>query len=186
MMQSNGTEDGGKRTVVEEGTQFKGALSSSCPIDVRGRVEGEVETPSLTVSASGIVHGRAKVGSVRSEGELSGEFDADSVVLAGTVRDSTVIRARELEVKLSAGNGKMQVTFGDCELSVGEEPTDKRDLDASAEASRPAAVDEPKLEADSDDDDTEVEAQGGKRRRKRKGGPEDPGQSFEPGASHGS
>jgi cytoskeletal protein CcmA (bactofilin family) len=33
---------GGKKTLVEEGTQFKGSLTSSCPVVVRGRVEGDV------------------------------------------------------------------------------------------------------------------------------------------------
>jgi cytoskeletal protein CcmA (bactofilin family) len=113
-----------KHTVIEEGTEFKGTLTSSCPVDVRGRIDGEVATPALTVSASGSVHGRAKVGSVRSEGELSGEFDADTIELAGSVRDNTVIRARSLEVKLASERGKLQVTFGECELSVGDEPTE--------------------------------------------------------------
>src|SRR5262245_12258543 len=113
-----------RHTVVEEGTEFKGTLNSSCPIDVRGRIEGDLTTPALTVSASGAVHGKAKVGAVRSEGELSGEFDADSVELAGTVKDNTVIRARSLEVKLASSRGKLQVIFGECELSVGDEPTE--------------------------------------------------------------
>jgi cytoskeletal protein CcmA (bactofilin family) len=107
-----------KRTIVEEGTRFKGTLSSSCPVDVRGRVDGEIETPALTVSASGAVHGQAKVGSVRSDGELSGEFDADTVQLSGTVRDNTVIRARSLDVKLSSERGKLQVIFGEAEQPV--------------------------------------------------------------------
>jgi cytoskeletal protein CcmA (bactofilin family) len=114
-----------RHTVVEEGTEFKGALTSSCPIDVRGKIEGDVTTPALTVSATGAVHGRAKVGAVRSEGELSGEFDAESVELAGSVRDNTVIRARSLEVKLASTPGKvLQVMFGECELAIGAEPTD--------------------------------------------------------------
>jgi cytoskeletal protein CcmA (bactofilin family) len=113
-----------KHTVIEEGTEFKGTLTSSCPVDVRGRIDGEVATPALTVSASGSVHGRAKVGSVRSEGVLSGEFDADTIELAGSVRDNTVIRARSLEVKLASERGKLKVIFGECELSVGDEPTE--------------------------------------------------------------
>lgn len=128
-----------KVTVVEEGTEFKGTLSSSCPVDVRGRVEGELSTPSLTVSASGAVHGRAKVGAVRSEGEISGEFEADRVELSGRVRDNTVIRARSLEVKLERARG-LQVMFGECELSVGDEPTEhdrEREADA-AKAAMPA------------------------------------------------
>ncbi|HSU39303.1 MAG TPA: polymer-forming cytoskeletal protein [Polyangiaceae bacterium] len=119
---SNTSRPMNKVTVVEEGTEFRGTLTSSCPVDVRGRVEGELATPTLTVSASGAVHGRAKVGEVRSLGEISGEFDAERVELAGVVRDNTVIRARSLDVKLASERGKLQIIFGECELSVGEEP----------------------------------------------------------------
>jgi cytoskeletal protein CcmA (bactofilin family) len=112
---------GGKKTLVEEGTQFKGALQSNCPIEVKGRIDGEVTAPALSVSTSGAVHGRIKVGEMQSQGELSGEFDADIVQLSGTIKDSTIIRAKSLEVKLSAANGKMQVTFGDCQLEIGSE-----------------------------------------------------------------
>jgi cytoskeletal protein CcmA (bactofilin family) len=121
----------GKKTLVEEGTQFKGSLTSDCPIEVKGRVEGDLTAPALSVSASGAVHGKVKVGEMKSQGELAGEFDADVVQLSGTVKDNTVIRARSLEVKLVPANGKMQVIFGECELEVGseqpakEQPKDK-------------------------------------------------------------
>jgi cytoskeletal protein CcmA (bactofilin family) len=114
-----------RRTLVEEGTQFKGSLSSDCPIEVKGRIEGDLAAPALSVSPSGAVHGRVKVGEIRSQGELAGEFDADMVQLSGTVRDNTVIRAKSLEVKLSPENGKMQVIFGECELEVGSEHSEK-------------------------------------------------------------
>jgi len=32
----------GKHTLVEEGTELKGSLTSSCPVLVRGRIDGEV------------------------------------------------------------------------------------------------------------------------------------------------
>jgi cytoskeletal protein CcmA (bactofilin family) len=115
----------GKQTIVEDGTELRGTLTSTCPIVVRGRVDGEVDTPSLLVSENGAVHGRAKVGALRSQGEISGEFDAETVELAGRVRDNTVIRARSLEVKLASEEGKYQVMFGECELAVGEAPTDE-------------------------------------------------------------
>jgi cytoskeletal protein CcmA (bactofilin family) len=132
-----------KHTVIEEGTEFKGTLTSSCPVDVRGRIDGEVATPALTVSASGSVHGRAKVGSVKSEGVLSGEFDADTIELAGSVRDNTVIRARSLEVKLASERGKLQVTFGECELSVGDEPTEHDHVEPPALKAAEARVEAP-------------------------------------------
>ena len=117
MTDSNAAQS--RKTTVEEGTHFKGAISSSCPIEVKGRIEGDVTAPALSVSAGGAVHGRVKVGEIRSQGELAGEFDADTVQLSGTVRDNTVIRAKSLEVKLSPAEGKMQVVFGECSLEVG-------------------------------------------------------------------
>jgi cytoskeletal protein CcmA (bactofilin family) len=189
-----------RHTVVEEGTEFKGALTSSCPIDVRGRIEGDVTTPALTVSATGAVHGRAKVGAVRSDGELSGEFDAESVELAGSVRDNTVIRAKSLEVKLSSTPGKLlQVMFGECELSIGAEPSDADEVapvvEAAAAVEAPAAAveapaevaapvaDAPAAEAtpadaSGDESDDEASAEPGgptgkKRRGKQKEAPQD-------------
>jgi cytoskeletal protein CcmA (bactofilin family) len=119
------TDPKSRKTLVEEGTQFKGSLSSDCPIEVKGRIEGDLSAPALAVSASGAVHGRIKVGEIRSQGELAGEFDADLVQLSGTVKDNTVIRAKSLEVKLTPPNGKMQVIFGECELEVGSEHAEK-------------------------------------------------------------
>jgi cytoskeletal protein CcmA (bactofilin family) len=115
---------GTKQTIVEEGTQFKGSLTSTCPVLVNGRVEGDVETPTLSVSATGSVKGKVKVGEVSSQGEIEGEFDADSVQLAGRVRDNTVIRAKTLEVRL-ASDGKMQVIFGESQLAIGDTPSDE-------------------------------------------------------------
>jgi cytoskeletal protein CcmA (bactofilin family) len=116
-------DTGGKKTLVEEGTQFKGSLSSSCPIVVRGKIEGDVTAPSLQVSATGAVHGKVKVGEMQSQGELAGEIDADIVQLSGTVKDKTVVRAKSLEVKLTPVTGKMQVIFGECTLDVGDMPS---------------------------------------------------------------
>jgi len=116
---------GGKQTVVEEGTQFKGSMTSTCPILVNGRIEGDIDTPALAVSATGSVKGTVKVGQVHSQGEIEGEFDAETVRLAGRVRDNTVIRAKSLEVKLVSENAKMQVVFGETELSIGDNPVDE-------------------------------------------------------------
>jgi len=102
---------GDRKTLVEEGTQFKGSLQSNCPIEVKGRIEGDVTAPALTVAPGGAVHGKVKVGEIRSQGELAGEFDADVVQLSGTIKDNTVIRAKSLEVKLSSPTNKMQVIF---------------------------------------------------------------------------
>jgi len=131
---------GGKKTLVEEGTQFKGSLSSSCPVVVRGRVEGDVSAPSLQVSATGAVHGKVKVGEMQSHGELSGEFDADTVQLSGSVKDNTIVRAKSLEVKLTPATGKMQVVFGECTLDVGEAPSKEAAINPSKKEADKTAV----------------------------------------------
>lgn len=134
-----------KQTLVEEGTELRGSLTSTCPILVRGRVEGDIQAPSLSVSLSGAVQGKAKVGEIKSEGEIAGEFDADVVQLSGRVRDNTVIRAKSLEVKLTPQNGKMQVVFGECELDIGDAPrkaevATKADKEPKKKAKDAAAV----------------------------------------------
>jgi cytoskeletal protein CcmA (bactofilin family) len=129
-----------KQTLVEEGTQFKGSLSSNCPIVVKGKIDGDVAAPSLNVSSTGSVHGTVKVTDLRSAGELSGDFESDTVQLSGVVKDNTRIRAKSLEVRLSAPQGKMQVVFGECNLDVGD-PLSKEDAIRSATqvAAPPAA-----------------------------------------------
>jgi cytoskeletal protein CcmA (bactofilin family) len=112
----------GKKTLIEEGTELKGTLTSTCPIVVQGRVEGEMSGPSVEVTESGVLSGKAKVTELRSRGELAGEFDAKVVELSGRVRDKTIIRAESLEVSLRRSEGRIEMVFGDCELAVGDAP----------------------------------------------------------------
>jgi cytoskeletal protein CcmA (bactofilin family) len=112
-----------KRTLVEEGTTFKGSLTSTCPIFVKGGVEGDIQAPSLTVATSGTVSGKVKAGELKSEGSIAGDFDVEKVQLSGTVKDNTVIKAKTLEVKLTVPSSKMQVVFGEVELEIGDAPS---------------------------------------------------------------
>lgn len=147
----------GKHTLVEEGTEFKGTMSSSCPIVVMGKVEGDVAGPVIHVTPSGVVSGVVKVKQLRSDGELAGEVEADTVEISGRVRDRTVIRARSLEVSLSVQKGGMQVVFGECELAVGDEPNKEAAVaqaltpPAAAEAAKPGAAAKPGSNSDADD-----------------------------------
>jgi cytoskeletal protein CcmA (bactofilin family) len=122
--------DNEKKTLVEDGTHFKGSLTSTVPIVVRGRIEGEVKAPSLRISETGAVHGRVTVEEIVSEGELSGEFDANLVQLSGVVKDKTIVRARSLQVKLVA-SGIMEAVFGECLLDVGDLPDKQAAINSS-------------------------------------------------------
>jgi cytoskeletal protein CcmA (bactofilin family) len=99
-------------TLIEEGTELTGSLSSSCPVVVKGRFVGDVTAPSLTVSASGAVDGKMTVAELRSSGEISGELETDTAELTGNVKDNTIVRAKSLEVKLTPQNGKVELVFG--------------------------------------------------------------------------
>src|SRR5512139_2542341 len=140
MSEKNGLPTG-KHTLVEEGTEFKGTMSSSCPIVVMGKVEGDVTGPVIHITPSGVVSGVVKVKQLRSDGELAGEVEADTVEISGRVRDRTVIRARSLEVSLSTTKGGMQVVFGECELAVGDEPN--KEAAVAAALAPPAAAASP-------------------------------------------
>jgi cytoskeletal protein CcmA (bactofilin family) len=134
---SDTTDRSQKRTLVEEGTEFKGSMKSSCPIVVMGKIEGDVTGPSIQITPSGVVAGVVRVTELRSDGEVAGEVNADTVTLSGRVRDNTVIRAKTLEVSLSRSSGPpMEVVFGQCELSVGDVP-DKEAAIAAATAPPP-------------------------------------------------
>jgi hypothetical protein len=110
-----------QETVVGEGTEFEGAIRSQCPITVNGNLLGDVSGPILIVTGTGSVRGRIKVAEVKSEGEIAGEIDAESVDLSGHVGDKTTIRAASLQVKLSQNGtgGIMQVSFENCDVNVG-------------------------------------------------------------------
>jgi cytoskeletal protein CcmA (bactofilin family) len=127
----------GKHTLVEEGTEFKGTMSSSCPIVVMGKVEGDVAGPVIHITPSGVVAGNLKVKDLHSAGELAGEVEAETVQISGRVRDRTVIRARSLDVSLNVTKGGMQVVFGECELAIGDEPSKEA---AIAAATAPPAT----------------------------------------------
>jgi cytoskeletal protein CcmA (bactofilin family) len=144
----------GKHTLIEEGTELRGSVSSKCPIVVVGRIDGDVTGPMIHVAASGVVSGKVNVKQLHSEGELAGEVEAETVHIAGTVRDNTRIRARSLQVTLNTKKG-MEVVFGECELAIGDEP-DKQAAIAAAlappvEATPPTPVMETKTESKPDD-----------------------------------
>ena len=121
-----------KRTIIENGTEIDGAIKSQRPIILSGSVKGQVTAPSLEVTKDGMVKGTVKVSMFSCKGEVGGEVDAETVELSGRVCDATVIRSKSLDVKLAQGEGAMGVTFGNCELQVGELPAMKKEKPAAS------------------------------------------------------
>jgi cytoskeletal protein CcmA (bactofilin family) len=126
---------GDKQTLIENGTEFKGTMKSTCPVVVNGRVEGELSAPELDVTATGTVRGNIKAERLSSRGTLSGNIDAGDLFLSGTVGSKTVIKAKNIEVKLAPEQGRMELTIGECTLDVGDEPTRERRSEPSLKPS---------------------------------------------------
>jgi cytoskeletal protein CcmA (bactofilin family) len=124
--------DDKRTTVVESGTALTGTLSASCPVVVLGRLDGEVTGPTVEVARGGVLHGSVKATTLRSQGELSGSFEAEDVELAGRVLDDTVIKAKALQVSFGGETG---MVFGACELEIGD-PPDKTKAVRDANAAR--------------------------------------------------
>jgi len=113
-----------KQTVVEAGTEFTGTLKSTCPVVVNGKLEGEVDAPTLSIATTGAVLGTIRAQTLRSFGTLAGNVDAGEVYVSGAVRSKTVIKAKRLEVKLgSLEKGNLEITFGNCDLEVSDTPS---------------------------------------------------------------
>jgi bactofilin len=120
-----------KHTLIEQGTEFKGTMKSSCPVVVNGRIEGELSAPELEITTTGVVQGNIKAERLSSRGKLSGNIDAGDLFLSGSVGSKTVIKAKNLEVKLMPEQGRMELTFGECTLDIGDEPTKERRAEPS-------------------------------------------------------
>lgn len=129
-----------KQTLIEDGTEFDGVVTSQCAIVVSGKVKGQMTAPALTVNPAGCVDGRVKVGALVSHGQVSGQIEADTVELSGRVGERTVLRAKTLEVKLGQPGSALQVTFGDCQLEVGGHVAGEQPQMAGASTSQPAKV----------------------------------------------
>lgn len=101
-------------TLVEDGTTIKGSLSSTVPVVVHGTVDGDVESPAMTVSATGAVSGIVVTSALQSVGRIAGDFDVDHATLAGVVAVGTVIRAEGMDFKLEAKDPtkKIELRFG--------------------------------------------------------------------------
>jgi cytoskeletal protein CcmA (bactofilin family) len=125
-----------KHTLIEQGTEFKGTMKSTCPVVVNGRIEGELSAPELDVTTTGTVQGTIKAERLSSRGVLSGNVDAGDLFLSGSVGSKTVIKAKNLEVKLAPDQGRMELTIGECTLDVGDEPTRERRVEPSSKSAQ--------------------------------------------------
>lgn len=74
----------GEHSVISAGLRVIGNLESDEDVEVRGTVEGDITSRSLTVSAGATVRGAITADSVNIAGTVNGEVTADRVLLTKT------------------------------------------------------------------------------------------------------
>ena len=74
----------GEHSVISAGLRVIGNLESDEDVEVRGSVEGDITSRSLTVSAGAVVKGAITADSVNIAGTVDGEVTADRVTISKT------------------------------------------------------------------------------------------------------
>jgi cytoskeletal protein CcmA (bactofilin family) len=122
----NGRPPEGRASIIDQGAVFKGTITATSNVIVRGVLEGEITGPGLEVDASGVVVGHAKVTKLRASGELEGTYEAEQAEVYGRLRDGVLIRADSLTVANSEEDTSTHVFFGECELEIGPLPNQEQ------------------------------------------------------------
>ena len=79
-----GPASGGEHSVISAGLRVIGNLESDEDVEVRGTVEGDISSRSLTVSAGARVDGAITAEAVIISGRVSGQVKASSVKISST------------------------------------------------------------------------------------------------------
>ena len=89
-------------SIISADLHITGDLKSNSDIQIDGRIDGDVESRSVTVGESAEVTGTVVCDSIKVCGRLSGEVRANSVVIAKSARVSGDIAHKSLEIEAGA------------------------------------------------------------------------------------
>ena len=89
-------------SIISADLTIKGNMSSNGDIQIDGRIDGDVESKSLTIGEGAEVNGTVSCERVRVCGKVSGEIRANSVVLARSAKVDGDIAHKTLEIEAGA------------------------------------------------------------------------------------
>ena len=89
-------------SIISADLKIKGNMSSNGDIQIDGRIDGDVESKSLTIGEGAEVNGTISCERVRVCGKVSGEIRATSVVLARSAKVDGDIAHKTLEIEAGA------------------------------------------------------------------------------------
>jgi len=89
-------------SIISADLQITGNLKSNGDIQIDGRIDGDVDSKSLTIGEGAEVNGTVRCERVRVCGSVSGEIRASSVVLAKSAKVNGDIAHKNLEIEAGA------------------------------------------------------------------------------------
>lgn len=75
---------GARRSILAPDLTIEGDVTSTGPVDVQGRVSGQVKSPDVLIAPTGAIEGSAIAHDLSVQGQISGAIDAQSVSLSAT------------------------------------------------------------------------------------------------------
>lgn len=80
---------GARRSILAADLEIEGDVTSIGPVDVQGRVAGQVKAPGILIAPTGAIDGTALAHDLSVQGHISGTVEAHTVSLSA----SAVIQA---------------------------------------------------------------------------------------------
>lgn len=94
---------GARRSVLASDLMVEGDVTSTGPVEVQGKVSGQVTAPEVLVSPSGEINGTAIANDLSVLGRVSGCVDARNVSLAASAVVQADIFHERIAIESGAG-----------------------------------------------------------------------------------
>lgn len=92
---------GARRSILAADLVVEGDVTSIGPVDVQGRVAGQVKAPEILIAPTGTIDGTALAHDLSVQGHISGAVEAHSVSLSA----SSIVQADVTHERISIESG---------------------------------------------------------------------------------
>jgi len=93
---------GDRRSVLAEGLQLDGQVTSKGPVEISGRLVGSVSAPDVLITQSGALEGEVLALNLTVLGTVTGTISARSVSLAEGAKAEGDITYQQISIELNA------------------------------------------------------------------------------------
>lgn len=92
---------GARRSILAADLVVNGDVASTGPVDVQGRVTGQVKAPEIQIAPTGTIDGTALAHHLSVQGHISGAIEAQTVSLSA----SSIIQADVMHERIAIEAG---------------------------------------------------------------------------------